>query len=452
MIPHVLLKLQNGSSSGLVHYTFKDGVFQRNDDRQIVYDEPTDTFRFTKNGGFWKTFNGDGQLIEYGTRNGTTARLNYTDGVLTGISDRNDTQVISYTYGDGEISIEDYTGRTVVYEVAYKGVFENKLIINKVRKYPDGASGDVVVTDYNYSLEERSFTLGKDGSGNIEILNYEEARLTSKTLPGGKEAFIFYRDDGYVSRIEDESGVGQSFSYDYDKETQTYSANVQSDNGMTKRVTYTSEGNPKDVTTGGQPDHSYGKSGRTKIFTDVKGNVTKRVYDEFHNLVKKIDPDGTSIEVKYLPGTSKPVWIKSKRGVVSTFEYSPAGNLVTKTLAKGTPSEQTFTYTWDGSHQMLSETFAGDENTPSATTSFTWDSFGNIATITGPEGGVTRFNSYTASGQPEEIVDARGNQTTYVYDALGRPVSETNALGQTSTIEYDSGNRPVKLPMLQATT
>jgi hypothetical protein len=69
--PHLLL-------SG-AKYTFKDGVFQRGDDRKIVYDDQTGEFKYTKNGGFWKSFNSDGTLKEYGNPNGVTAKLNYVD-------------------------------------------------------------------------------------------------------------------------------------------------------------------------------------------------------------------------------------------------------------------------------------------------------------------------------------------------------------------------------------
>jgi hypothetical protein len=90
-------------------YTFKDGVFQRGDDKKIVYDDQTGEFKYTKNGGFWKTFNGDGTLKEYGNPNGVTAKLNYVSGKLSTIADRFGNVVLTWTYtGDSMITVTDY--------------------------------------------------------------------------------------------------------------------------------------------------------------------------------------------------------------------------------------------------------------------------------------------------------------------------------------------------------
>ncbi len=61
-------------------------------------------------------------------------------------------------------------------------------------------------------------------------------------------------------------------------------------------------------------------------------------------------------------------------------------------------------------------------------TSYTWDSFGRLATVTDPAGGVTTYG-YDDNGNLISLKDAIGNETTFGYDGLDRLTLETDALG-----------------------
>jgi RHS repeat-associated protein len=74
------------------------------------------------------------------------------------------------------------------------------------------------------------------------------------------------------------------------------------------------------------------------------------------------------------------------------------------------------------------------------TTTWTYDSNGNLASITDPEGHTTEFLRYDILGNPLEKKDERGFIWHYSYDALSRKLSETDPLKQTSTYEYDGAN------------
>lgn len=94
------------------------------------------------------------------------------------------------------------------------------------------------------------------------------------------------------------------------------------------------------------------------------------------------------------------------------------------------------------------------------TTSYTYDTYGNLASVTKNDGTRTvttgytyQYNtdgSYSVTQTLNNTTDADGNvttgiQTATVYDSLGRPVSVTDANGNTTLTEYDLRNRITKV-------
>lgn len=136
-----------------------------------------------------------------------------------------------------------------------------------------------------------------------------------------------------------------------------------------------------------------------------------------------------------------------------SYIYDPNGNVVsTKDLAKQEstfayinndltkstdPKGNSFTYNYDGKHNILNATSA--EN---VVYSFTYDSYGNP--LTSKVGGSTLYidssASYTASGNYiKTIKDASGNTATYNTDETkGNLTSITDAKGKTTSYTYDS--------------
>jgi YD repeat-containing protein len=73
-------------------------------------------------------------------------------------------------------------------------------------------------------------------------------------------------------------------------------------------------------------------------------------------------------------------------------------------------------------------------------TSYTYDRWHGVATITDPSTGGTNF-TYDPLGRLTNLQDASANDTSWTYDGLGRATGETNELAKTRYFAYDaSGN------------
>ena len=135
------------------------------------------------------------------------------------------------------------------------------------------------------------------------------------------------------------------------------------------------------------------------------------------------------------------------------YGYDEAGNLITQTDANGHVTQ----YEYDGVGRRIATVLPlGQRSTT------TYDAVGNVATTTDFNGQETTYEyddeqsaaeqdssrtpprssfTYTANGQRETVVDARGT-TSYEYDVRDRLVSRTDPDGATIAYTYDAaGNR-----------
>ena len=144
-------------------------------------------------------------------------------------------------------------------------------------------------------------------------------------------------------------------------------------------------------------------------------------------------------------------------GLRTEMTYGTTGELLTRTLTDTTSTTvpystagqtRTETYTWGTGGRLMSI------NGPRAAigpvddiTSFTYDTAGNLLTMTNGLGHVTTFASYDANGRPGSVTDPNGTQTLFTYDALGRLLTSnvkhptTTALDAITTYEYDVEGR-----------
>ena len=301
--------------------------------------------------------------------------------------------------------------------------------------YPDGPDGRELVSRYEYDSSTRDRVI-QEGD-NIPVY-----RMIKSIDSANRETIISY-DGTKVGRVEDEKGFGQTFKY-HKEDDEVVFVSV-SDNGLEKRVSYKNSGRPHTVAVNGRLVRTYLESDTSYELVDEKGNITKKEIDQFENITKFTFADGSSIETKYDAELNKPIWSKDQVGVISTFTYDDNGNLLTRTNAVGTSSEQKMLFTWDDNGQMLTSTVDGDDVTQASTTTYTYDSYGNVATITDAEGALTQYTEYDSSGALLEMIDARGGTWSYTYDDLGRLTSETNPLNRTTSYEYDDANNPSKV-------
>lgn len=129
----------------------------------------------------------------------------------------------------------------------------------------------------------------------------------------------------------------------------------------------------------------------------------------------------------------------------------------------------TTTFTYDGSNDMTSASKPLNSNT-TATTSYTYNNFGEVLTLTDPLGNVTTNTydpngnlltvtspapnsntpasvtqfQYATNGELTQITDPKGNPTTLTYNSVGLIATITDAQNNTTSYQYDPrGNRTV---------
>ena len=121
--------------------------------------------------------------------------------------------------------------------------------------------------------------------------------------------------------------------------------------------------------------------------------------------------------------------------------------LQNSTLSDSTNNVVSSTYrTFNEANELLNKTTDG------VATTYTYDTGGNINTITDALNHQTILSNYVA-GFPESITDKRGNTTTYVVALNGTVTSKTDALSHTTSYTYDSLNRLAGItPPLNAAT
>jgi RHS repeat-associated protein len=132
----------------------------------------------------------------------------------------------------------------------------------------------------------------------------------------------------------------------------------------------------------------------------------------------------------------------------TTYTYNSFGEVLTATDALG----HITTKAYDAHGNLTSvSTPAPDSNTTASVTQFAYDTLGELKTITDPLNNVTTI-TYFPTGLINTIKDAQGNLTTYGYDTHGNRTSVKDANNQTTSFIYDAGDRLTKITYPDSTT
>ncbi len=134
---------------------------------------------------------------------------------------------------------------------------------------------------------------------------------------------------------------------------------------------------------------------------------------------------------------SESVQLDANTTATTSYTYNSFGEPLTVT----DPLGHTTTNTYDAKGNLLTVTSpAPDANTPASVTQFTYDTKGELTQITDP---LNRINTltYTPAGLISTITDAQQNVTTYEYDARSNRTAVVDAMQNRTTFAYDAGNK-----------
>ena len=202
------------------------------------------------------------------------------------------------------------------------------------------------------------------------------------------------------------------------------------------------------------------------ISTDQRGLVTRTEYDANHNPIKVTYPDGSTTAATWDARFSLPLTRTDALGVVTKYEYDDQGNLLTLTEAVGEPEQRITTATYDTYGQRLTQTAKGETPDEDATTTWTYDAFGNVETLTDPLDHTTTLE-HDVMGNVTKRTDARGkvwvtltnamgwveyqrdplyasdpthHEVAYTYDTVGNRKTMTDAEGHATQYFYTDNN------------
>lgn len=193
---------------------------------------------------------------------------------------------------------------------------------------------------------------------------------------------------------------------------------------------------------------------RIKKETDPFGNEIEYVYDHEEAKAGDLNGDGRTdqdngrvILISYPDATLPDSTVQT--GIVWTLQYNDNGQVIAVISPEGTVVE--YAYFASGPDLGLLEETVVDPGGEAITTSFTYDSFGYVSTVTNPRGKVTTLTN-NAFGEVRQIEAPENVVVRHRYDGVGnlvlREVRNVDHDGTVQTPEwiatrfdYDAWNR-----------
>jgi YD repeat-containing protein len=253
-----------------------------------------------------------------------------------------------------------------------------------------------------------------------------------------------FNSSGQLTAITDLNGYPTTLSYTSGKLT-----TVTDPDGRTITVAYGDNELVSEVT---DPDsqhttYAYDDSGDLTSVTGPLDRVTSFTYDDNHLMLTMTMPNGQSggpdagdTYTNTYNGSDQVLTQTDPDGLETTYAYSgdnfsDSGGTTTITDPHGDVETENYI---DGQLQTLVKggltwDYAFDQNT-----------LGESSSIN-PEGQVTSTD-YDADGNVLTSVDAEGNATTYTYNGFNEPLTVTDPMGIVTTSTYDdNGNVETKV-------
>ncbi len=474
----------SGVFSSQVAYIYRLGQAYTSANGSPYQNQLRYTITGKNNGYVWKDHAGNrinydhyGRMTDYEDRNGNqVAVIRDANGAITEVKDALGNTVISYAW-------EDIPGAAPIKNVAGATYTPQRLV--SLTDY----TGRKVVYQWDAS---NNLTQVTDVLGQAWLYTYSATgELTGQTNPDERVVKYSISQKGIVSSRIDENGAGERYSYSFDSEKKEYTIThidlagtvteqLYNNNGVELRrkingeIQFTAAITLSDGSTSSNkmvaqysrqmsagPSSGGGNSvsfsipymeslyTKNNTVTDALGNKTTHIYDQWHNEIKTVNPDGTTILRTWHSQYALPLTEANEKGVVTAYEYDIAGNLLVLTEAKGTAGQRITRYTYDQYGQV--ETITTGESTANnaalATIHYEYDDYGNVVKITDAEGKITTFSDFDVLGNARTMKDARANalsnavQYTWArtFDTAGNLLTSIDPYGKGTIYTYSNG-------------
>jgi RHS repeat-associated protein len=364
-----------------------------------------------------------------------------TQGFLTRIASSAGTTLWTYTYDSANrlVRVTNLAGRFVSFE--YTGPRATRVVDPTGRAWTYGytAAGMLAsVTEPGPATVTRTYHYEHPG---------QPTWLTGYSVNGSRRTVYAYYDDGRVKSsgpVGDEEG--ESFAY------RAGETDVTTRLGQTTTYTFASIGGGSLVTSisraptstcpGAAALTTYDAKGflasrtdwrgsRTDYVTDTSGRITRitQAAGTPQALVEDVDWSGDLMTRQTFRGSDGSAYRQT------TYAYAGPGpaarrlvSVVDTDLTSSQSRTMTYSYSFHANGALASATATRSVGGTAATSTETYDSSGNLVSLTDPLGQRTEWGGHDALGRPGHRVDVRGIGTYLTHDASGRLVREVMAL------------------------
>ncbi|WP_137815314.1 DNRLRE domain-containing protein, partial [Gandjariella thermophila] len=191
-------------------------------------------------------------------------------------------------------------------------------------------------------------------------------------------------------------------------------------------------------------------TGRLLQAVDPLNETTSLVWDGDNNVTSLTEANGAVTTWTYDPNTGYPLTHKDAQAnhdntAATTYTYQTSLNgHVADITDKVSAAGRHWHFGYDANGNLTS---VQDPNGTAAgsgyTTTYTYDTVGDLLTVTDANNHTTTYANYDPSGYPKTTTDALNHASTAVYGPRGEVTSVTDALGHTTTQNYDTFLRPL---------
>ncbi|MFC1643473.1 RHS repeat-associated core domain-containing protein [Chlamydiota bacterium] len=416
--------------------------------------------------------NGTGDLTAYIDAEGNSYEYTYQDHLLTELSDAGCNECGVYiTEYDSNGRVTRQTHGNNILEFNYITLYEITEVVHKV--YNDLTGAFLREYKKTYHFDEHNNLIQETTQNDSETITwqytYNDQRLrTQKTDPIGNVTDYTYDDKGNrlteILTMTDSTMLTITCTYDA-KSNKLFQELSASWDAQTYRTEYSYDINSNltgeikilDEETNYTTSYTYNQDGTINTKTDPLGNQISFEYNAYSRITRIYDPGNPSHQTLFTydnwgnqtsvtdannntttvtyDNLNRPVTVTNPLGEQTIYTYIGRNLVQVEEGRAGVASGHIIRIEYDDMNRksaVIRETAGGDITVAS----YTYDSEGNILTLTNGLGNTTTY-LYDTIGRPQSVFDPLGNTVSYTYDYLNNITGKTDAENNTTNYTYN---------------
>jgi RHS repeat-associated protein len=349
----------------------------------------------------------------------------------------NQSIVFNWT-GDRVTSVQEPGGQTWTY--AYDGLGR----LQSVRPPGETVPSTVYGYDPNITSSAALSSVTVDGVLKGQFQYYPDGKTKEVNWGGGevRDQFV-YTNAGTTSTTTVTNAAGSAVTYTFNQSPTFGRQLVATSRASGASCTAASASITYDPTTGYRSSstdwennttvYAYDSSGRPTWITTASGTANKLTTIsqwEADDLLSTVYKDALNVTHMRYARTYFPLSAGSKAYRLQSETWTDLRTNQVRSIS--------YDYSFGSTHTMTA-----NRSLPggAATTTYLYDSAGNLSSVTNALGHVTQYQNYNGRGQPLSMYDANNVLTTFVYDLKGNLQTSTTAGLPATTYTYDNDRR-----------